>query len=208
MVVNIGVAWWFAALTAADLDSSEVAHIDLAGDEWPFDAPDEWPPPQSRAVGHFNAGSTSDVWTHSPFEERAEGENGSDVYPFLYVWMQSRSGWPMRSLRQQVISKHWMENDKPSSSSRDEGSYQIPTWCRPTMSMFRGDDVISWDVPLIPLWPGFAVNTALYAALAAVPLLGLPIARRRRRRRIGKCVECGYELAAAAICAECGHHPA
>jgi hypothetical protein len=209
MVVNIGVAWWFAALTMADLSdaASDVSRFDLAGDEWPFDAPDEWPLPQSRAVGHFNAGSSSDVWAHSPLDERADGKHGSDAHPFLYMWTRWRSGWPIRSLERRYVSKHWMENDQPNSSSRGEGTYRVPTWCRRMMSKLRGDEVISWDLPLIPLWPGFAGNTAVYAALASIPLLGLPMARRRRRHRAGKCVECGYELAGAGICAECGHPP-
>ncbi len=63
------------------------------------------------------------------------------------------------------------------------------------------------DLPTIPLWPGFALNTLFYAALAW-GLWQLPLAiRRRRRRSKGLCVRCGYDLkglAAGAVCPECG----
>ena len=61
-------------------------------------------------------------------------------------------------------------------------------------------------LPLIPVWPGFAVNTLLYAAalwlLCAIPLH----VRRRVRMKRGRCPACGYELRGSAsdVCSECG----
>ena len=61
--------------------------------------------------------------------------------------------------------------------------------------------------PLRPLWPGFALNTIFYAALAwGVWQVPLAIRRRQRRAR-GECVRCGYALArlpAGSPCPECG----
>lgn len=57
------------------------------------------------------------------------------------------------------------------------------------------------------LWPGFAANTLIYAALA-YGLSWLPfMARRWRRGRRNQCPNCGYDragLAADANCPECG----
>jgi hypothetical protein len=68
-------------------------------------------------------------------------------------------------------------------------------------------------IPFIPIWPGFALNTLFYAALAW-GLWQLPLAiRRRRRRTTGRCVACGYDLKGLAVgaagepghvCPECG----
>ncbi len=64
---------------------------------------------------------------------------------------------------------------------------------------------------MCPVWPGFALNTLFYAALAWGLWLGgwqLPLAiRRRRRRRKGLCVRCGYDrkgIGDGVVCPECG----
>jgi hypothetical protein len=67
------------------------------------------------------------------------------------------------------------------------------------------------SLPLAPLWPGFALDTVFYAAIAW-GLYQLPLAiRRRRRRHSDSCVKCGYDrrgLAVGAACPECGRPPA
>jgi hypothetical protein len=71
------------------------------------------------------------------------------------------------------------------------------------------DDEID-GFPLRPIWPGFAINTVLYAAILYM-LLAAPFALRRWRRiKRGLCPKCGYDLrgrgnaADAATCPECG----
>lgn len=63
------------------------------------------------------------------------------------------------------------------------------------------------EFPRRPLWPGFALNTLIYAALAW-GLWRLPFAaRRRRRKRRNQCAACGYSragLAEGSACPECG----
>jgi hypothetical protein len=63
-------------------------------------------------------------------------------------------------------------------------------------------------IPLRPLWPGFALNTLLYAAILFALIRGPFIARRTLRRRRGLCVSCGYDLRGRgpdhAACPECG----
>ena len=59
-------------------------------------------------------------------------------------------------------------------------------------------------IPLVPLWPGFAIDTLFYAGVSW-PLLFGPFALRRAvRRRRGRCPYCGYDLAGLAGCPECG----
>ena len=62
-------------------------------------------------------------------------------------------------------------------------------------------------LPLRPLWPGFAINTAFYAAIVWLLPLGTFTARRMIRHKRGRCIKCGYDLRGTThiICSECGH---
>ncbi len=66
-------------------------------------------------------------------------------------------------------------------------------------------------LPLKPLWPGFWLNTILYAVVTAA--LWLSIAEgscrlhRILRRKRGLCIKCGYDLrghSGGEVCPECG----
>lgn len=61
-------------------------------------------------------------------------------------------------------------------------------------------------IPLRPIWPGLALDTALYAALWAVPLTIVPFIRGAVRARRGLCRHCGYDLLGdlEGGCPECG----
>ena len=61
-------------------------------------------------------------------------------------------------------------------------------------------------LPLIPIWPGFAINTIFYAAILWLLTLGPFTARRIIRRRRGHCIKCGYDLRGTydGGCPECG----
>jgi hypothetical protein len=62
-------------------------------------------------------------------------------------------------------------------------------------------------LPLLPLWPGFALDTAFYGALTFLLWSAPGVLRRRSRRRRGACPACGYDLkggSAAGKCPECG----
>jgi hypothetical protein len=61
-------------------------------------------------------------------------------------------------------------------------------------------------LPLMPIFPGFAINTIFYAAIVWV-LFAVPGAIRRRvRRKRGQCAACGYSLREnpSEKCPECG----
>lgn len=76
---------------------------------------------------------------------------------------------------------------------------------------WRNDDHLRGCVlPSILVWPGFAINTAFYAAMIWM-LFAVPAALRRRLRRSrGLCVKCAYDLRGRGrantndVCPECG----
>ncbi len=59
-------------------------------------------------------------------------------------------------------------------------------------------------LPIRPAWPGFALNTLLFGTAAGGAMLAVGSAWRRRRRRRGLCVRCGYDVVGLAVCPECG----
>jgi len=59
-------------------------------------------------------------------------------------------------------------------------------------------------LPLIPLWPGFILDTALFALAAWFPLAAVRTLRRIRCRRLGRCPRCAYDVQDLAVCPECG----
>jgi hypothetical protein len=62
------------------------------------------------------------------------------------------------------------------------------------------------SLPILPLWPGFLVDTAFWGGAAFLVCSVPGFVRRRARRRRGRCVRCGYELAGVGggVCPECG----
>ena len=65
-----------------------------------------------------------------------------------------------------------------------------------------GDEVL----PMIPIWPGFVINTIFYGAILSLLILGPFALRRLIRRNRGQCIKCGYDLRGdfSAGCPECG----
>ena len=67
----------------------------------------------------------------------------------------------------------------------------------------------SRSLPFRPTWPGFAINTILYAFLGWLLVSALFQLRRSIRRKHGACIKCRYDLRHAehAVCPECGATP-
>ncbi len=59
-------------------------------------------------------------------------------------------------------------------------------------------------LPLLPMWPGFAVNTAFYAVVLWLLIPGPFVLRRFIRIRRGLCPKCTYPMGESAVCTECG----
>jgi hypothetical protein len=59
-------------------------------------------------------------------------------------------------------------------------------------------------MPVRPIWPGFAINTFLYAAILWLLFAAPGSVRRWRRIRRGVCAKCAYPIGASDVCTECG----
>lgn len=61
-------------------------------------------------------------------------------------------------------------------------------------------------LPLVPVWPGFLINTVIFAALLFTIRLVYVTIKRRSRRKRGLCIQCAYNLSGGPHeqCPECG----
>jgi len=60
------------------------------------------------------------------------------------------------------------------------------------------------EIPLRPIWPGFAINTIFYAAILWVVFFVPGMVKRTLRRRRNLCPACAYPVGMSPICTECG----
>ncbi|MFI4896321.1 MAG: hypothetical protein ACIARR_00675 [Phycisphaerales bacterium JB059] len=64
-----------------------------------------------------------------------------------------------------------------------------------------------YAIPVRPVWPGFLINTLVYAGACWLLLAAPGGAVRWRRARRGLCPACGYDLNGLPACPECGVSP-
>lgn len=115
--------------------------------------------------------------------------------------LTSSAGWPFRALH----------------GSQEGGTFAgLPDWLprerirplSPYITVWTGPQ--ERQLPIRPIWTGFALNTVLFAApVLALLLIPGPLRRARRRRR-GQCERCSYDLRgtpALAPCPECAAKP-
>jgi hypothetical protein len=187
--VNVAVAWgssWFG-------EHPTLAQTKLPL-EWPAQVPTHWTAPTNT-----NA-AASYLWSITGWVSiRHEEENGDKVFSYSFIYRRFDFGWPWRSLR----SENWYEfhMDLKASKVTEQSIEQLgmPQWRTgwPTKSGFE-------NLPLQPLWPGFAINTLFYAGVLWM-LFAFPFALRQMiRRRRGLCAMCAYPIGSSEVCTECG----
>ena len=85
------------------------------------------------------------------------------------------------------------------SSYGFDGFKNFYTRWKPRLFSSKASDGTPWTQLAIPLW----IPTLIFAVYPAYRLL--PFHRRRKRKRLGLCLKCGYDLRASKdICPECG----
>jgi len=191
-VVTVALAWWCALYGHIDNGRSDFG---APGRDWPASAPSGWPQPDhfSRLAGFGISGRGANLGLGRDSKDPDFFECGISVREF---------GLPFRSMAVTIVHTYryprvftdiwtgWYEN----------GVKPPPALDRPGLGDRR--------IPLRPLWLGLAADTTLFATLAWVGSQLPSAIRRRKRRRAGRCIRCGYDLAGLSPgtpCPECAN---
>lgn len=110
------------------------------------------------------------------------------------------AGWPMWALRGSCYNGGVYQT--PEWLSSRGSAWNTPRWLRMRTSLLGSIDAM--PIPLRPIWPGFAVNTLLYAVCFSLMLRFCPSAIRRARLRKSQCPSCRYPIGVSPLCTECG----
>jgi hypothetical protein len=160
-----------------------------------FLIPYNWGPDRSPPYSAFGRPAEADAEPHTT-HSRKTGTNAT-------AWFMDngdlhfslRTGFPMRTLGYTYTARpdpinRWV----PYKSF---GAIPIPR-------LRQGGMGPENRLPLLPLWPGFPLDLALFAIFAWLILFGPLALRRTWRARRGKCPKCGYDLHGLHQCPECG----
>lgn len=111
-------------------------------------------------------------------------------------YLEKACGWPMYAVRYEWIREFNRSVSEPNATG-SHGLLLLPARWLPQN--------LETELPWSPLWPGFAIDTVLYAMILWL-ITAAPLALRRRWRiRRGLCPACAYPTGASPVCTECGH---
>lgn len=111
-------------------------------------------------------------------------------------------GWPMPAL----WSSLWVWDTEARQRNRHPGRLSAGIALPESRFTTPIKGLCVPTLPLSPVWPGFMVNSAAYAASLGLARAGCRSGANWIRRRRGRCVRCGYDLRGRldAGCPECG----
>lgn len=161
---------------------------------WPRPVPEHWSAPSGSG--------TLDIWWLTLRSVRNDdGDTAWTVGSGQGLWIRE-SGWPMRAMSWCSLGDTWstrMNNDfAPIGSIWHDGIGLEPMYGPPHYwQLWR-------RLPARPIWPGFAVDTALYAAVLFALRNASVAVRRAWRRCHAHCPACGYDARGLEQCPECG----
>jgi hypothetical protein len=185
-IVNVGVAWFIAI----ECPRPKAEALDYQAIRWLYAAPPGWPDADRRWVcsSRWMQFTILQAWHTKP----GRSDRDLRIIDKTYRQMGIAFGYPLRSLSM------FAEYDEPKWTWH--GSWHIPVHNQSDAARM----IPVKGLPLVPTFPGFAINTLFYAAICWL-LLASPFAVRRHLRvRRNLCPHCAYPIGTSDVCTECG----
>jgi hypothetical protein len=197
VVPNVAVAWGCALWVDDDFYVGQRSHRPMTDGYWEVFRSEAPGSTTICAIWHF---------VEQPFP----GQSGPEPSTLIPYWCDIRysthggtgnsfanaRGWPL-------VSMSW--KGSIASSLRFAGVHGAISMDRSYPGeLGRAPMSFKAQLPLVPIWPSFAVNTLFYALVLWLPVCGPFALRRYVRRRRGRCTECGYPAGTSPTCTECG----
>ena len=173
-VVNVAVAWGFGEWPGRAVGGAVPSRLPSDAG-WPRAVPPDWPQPTSWTTAWGVGGTLATFFV-------------SDQRGF-YSQLIGQWGWPLRCLESEV-----------HSSRQQIGGPTTPGALRRLKPIAPANGFLL----MRPIWPGFALNTLLYAAILWLLIASPFVLRRFLRVRGGLCPKCAYPMGESAVCTECG----
>ncbi len=195
-VVNVAVAWWCAARSRTH-EQPSVEHFESPLQDWfSANAPGDGLRLEGR-VGHRRGiGLDLHVMVGADRDRRNRAKLRTECF-------RTNAGFPFLALG----GVYWEvrgEIPKPWGHSYITSGAHLPEQFSTLANRHLGG-----VLPFRPIWPGFAINTLVYAVLLAALWLFIRVGhfyafRRVIRIRRGLCPACGYPMGESDVCSECG----
>ena len=180
-VATILGAWLRALMPPTDTMAGETGSV-FSGATWPAGPASDWPTPRRHE------------WTER-FAYRedwalADPDDGRE-WQFFGI----RTGWPFAALTMREYWQ-WTEGTQLDFENAIERGIQFRA--------IRSDRALDGHLPILPVWPGFVGDTALYATLIWTVAVTRTSTVRLLRLRRGLCPRCAYPAGTSPVCTECG----
>jgi hypothetical protein len=214
MIINVAVAWWCEHFYGTDPFSESPppnpgawTEEDAVREWWLAHRPEGFADDVTMAQARLHKGIGLDRRLYFGY---VRGEPEPEHYRTENA-QEHRAGRPWRSLRGEKWVRVLFTVDEELNLTEVE-ALTIHRWgFSPELPADKPPAYERWPFfPLMPMWPGFALNTLLYAwllVMAQFIVFNWPFQLRRFvRRRRGRCPACGYDLRKDfdAGCPECG----
>ncbi len=198
VVATVLVAWYRPIDTTVVWLNSKWRPVKLnpARERWPIPVPADWPQAPSRIERERDRWSES-LHYSSYIHQGAILGPVRDLPKMYSVWVDY-SGWPCRALERYMAFSIGTGNRGPIELGIVRSGWPLPN----AMKTTRLGTTI--PLPLMPLWPGFAINMVFYGSFAFAVMAGTSVVKRRRRFKRGLCGQCAYPTTGLNRCPECG----